>query len=89
MGGLVKPSIFNTEIRSNVNVDDIINTGFYYLYTGITGADNFSFLIVFMQYDGYTRVCTQINVGNNNQYVKIRTYGGTNWSNWKNISTTA
>ena len=89
MGGLVKPSIFNTGIKSNVNVDDIIDTGFYYLYTGITGADNFSFLIVFMQYDGYTRVCIQINVGNNNQYVKIRTYGGKNWSNWENISTTA
>ena len=89
VGELVKPLIFNTEIKNNVNVDEIFDTGFYYLYQNITGANNYSFLIVFKHYDGYTTVCTQINVANDNSFIKIRTYKGNLWTAWKNISTTA
>ena len=67
---------------NNVNVDDIKTPGQYYLGTGITGANEYSYLIVFkVSYN-----LTQVNYSNGIGILRIRNYHNSEWTNWVRIA---
>ena len=67
---------------NDVNVDDIKTPGGYYLGTGITGANEYSYLIVFkVSYN-----LTQINYTNGINMLRIRNYHNGEWTNWVSIA---
>ena len=78
-------SIANTTPNAtlnNVNVDDIKTPGKYFLSTGITGAVEYSYLIVFkVSYN-----LTQIHYTNAISNLRMRNYHNGEWTNWKNIT---
>ena len=66
----------------NVNVDDIKTPGQYYLVTGITGAYEYSYLIVFkVSYN-----LTQINYTNSISFLKMRNHHNGEWKDWVSIA---
>ena len=79
-------SIANTTPNAtlnDVNVDDIITPGNYYLATGITGANNYSYLIVLkVSYN-----LTQISYTNLFSQLKVRNKQDGEWTDWKYITT--
>ena len=79
-------SIANTTPNAtlnDVNVDDIITPGNYYLATGITGANNYSYLIVLkVSYN-----LTQISYTNQFSQLKVRNKQDGKWADWKYITT--
>ena len=78
-------SIANTTPNAtlnDVNVDDIKTPGGYYLGRGITGANEYSYLIVFkVSYN-----LTQINYSNGIGILRIRNYHNSEWTNWVRIA---
>lgn len=69
-------------ILNDVNVDDIKTPGQYYLTTGITGANDYSYLIVFkVSYN-----LTQINYSTGINLLKMRNYHNGEWMNWASIA---
>ena len=67
---------------NDVNVDDIKTPGQYYLTAGITGANVYSYLIVFkVSYN-----LTQINYTNGINLLRIRNYHNGEWTNWVSIA---
>ena len=72
-------SIANTTL----NVDDIITPGNYYLATGITGANNYSYLIVLK----VSSNLTQISYTNKFSQLKVRNKQDGEWTDWKYITT--
>ena len=87
MGVLARNLIFGLfGVRSNVDVNTLLDTGGYYLTTDITNANEYSYLLV-VKYSDYT--CSQFNISNRGGYIKMRCLddsGG--WSEWKYISFT-
>ena len=79
-------SIANTtpnDMLYDVNVDDIKTPGNYYLVTGITGATNYSYLIVLkVSYN-----LTQISYTNQFSQLKVRNRQDGEWTDWKYITT--
>ena len=79
-------SIANTTPNAmlyDVNVDDIKTPGNYYLVTGITGATNYSYLIVLkVSYN-----LTQISYTNQFSQLKVRNRQDGEWTDWKYITT--
>ena len=67
---------------NDVNVDDIKTPGGYYLGTGITGANEYSYLIVFKVSYNLTQICysNRINI------LRIRNYHNSEWTNWVSIT---
>ena len=78
-------SIANTTPNAtlnNVNVDDIKTPGQYFLGAGITGANEYSYLIVFkVSYN-----LTQINYTNSITYLRMRNYHNGEWKDWVSIT---
>lgn len=68
---------------NDVNVDDIITPGNYYLVTGITGANNYSYLIVLK----VSYHLTQISYTNQFSQLKVRNKQDGEWTDWKYITT--
>ena len=67
---------------NGINVDDLRSPGYYLLYTDITGANEYSYLLVLsVSYN-----ITQINYPASCGYIKIRNYHNNSWTNWKNIA---
>lgn len=67
---------------NDVNVDDIKTPGGYYLGTGITGAREYSYLIVCkMSYN-----LTQISYTNSINFLQMRNYHNSEWTNWVSIA---
>lgn len=65
-----------------VNVDDLRSPGYYLLYTDITGASEYSYLLVLkVSYN-----ITQINYPSTCSSIRIRNYHNNSWTNWKNIA---
>ena len=87
MGGLARNLIFGLfGIRSNVDVNTLLDTGGYYLTTGITNANQYSYLLV-VKYSNKT--CSQFNISNGGGYIKMRCLNDSGvWSEWKSISFT-
>ena len=94
VGGLVKPNIFNgnTETLFNVDANELIETGAYYIATSIENAMMYSYLIVFRMTDN---TIIQINTSNAGEIsagiyaIKIRgKHEGKDWSIWRQISLT-
>ena len=85
VGGLVKSMIFdNSSYIDNIDANEIIKSGFYYLTNNITNALNYSYLVVFATDDD--KCCIQINSARDCSWIKIRGYENKNWSDWKNIA---
>ena len=78
-------SIANTTpnaMLNDVNVDDIKTPGKYYLTTGITGASDYSYLIVFkVSYN-----LTQISYSNGMNALRMRNCHNSEWTNWASIA---
>lgn len=78
-------SIANTTPNATlkgVNVDDLKSPGCYLLYTDITGANEYTYLLVLkVSYN-----ITQINYPDSCSYIRIRNYHNGSWTNWKNIA---
>lgn len=67
---------------NDVNVDDIKTLGGYYLGTGITGAREYSYLIVCkVSYN-----LTQISYSNSINSLKMRNYHNGEWKDWVSIA---
>ena len=66
---------------NDVNVDDIVSTGRYFLSTGITGANEYTYLIVLtVSYN-----ITQINYSKTIEIIRIRNRHNGEWTAWKNL----
>ena len=78
-------SIANTTPNAtlkDVNVDDLRSPGYYLLYTDITGANEYTYLLVLrVSYN-----ITQINYPANCNYIRIRNYHNSKWTNWVSIA---
>ena len=78
-------SIANTTPNAalkGVNVDDLRSPGHYLLYTDITGASEYTYLLVLsVSYN-----ITQINYPASCNYIRIRNYHNSEWTNWVSIA---
>ena len=69
--------------KYNIDANDLIDTGCYYLITNITNAVEYSYLVSFKP---EKNTCFQINVQNQANWIKFRTLQDTGkWSDWKNL----
>lgn len=78
-------SIANTTPNAtlnDVNVDDIKTPGGYYLGTGITGAREYSYLIVCKVSYNLTQIC----YSNSINLLKMRNYHNYEWGDWVSIA---
>ena len=70
-----------SETLNDVNVDDLLDNGRYYLGTGITGANNYTYMIVLkVSYN-----LTQINYSNALSNVRMRNLHNGAWTEWVTI----
>ena len=83
-GSLIR-DLYNNLPRATlngVNVDDLRSPGYYLLYTDITGANEYTYLLVLkVSYN-----ITQINYPANCNYIRIRNYHNSEWTNWVRIA---
>ena len=67
---------------NDVNVDDIKTPGQYFLGTGITGANEYSYLIVLKVSYNFT----QINYSNSIKSLRMRNFHNGEWKDWVSIA---
>lgn len=84
VGGLSRNLIFGKfGIKSNVNANDLIETGSYYLTTGITNANTWTFFEV-IRINDYNVI--QKELAANGLNYRIRTYFEGVWREWKEVA---
>lgn len=71
-----------SEFLEDVNVDDLIDTGRYFLGTGITNANDYSYLIVLKVAYHTTQILYQPSFA----YIKCRNKRNGEWTAWKSIT---
>ena len=85
MGGLIKSMIFdNSSYISDIDVNNFMKSGFYYLTKNITNAANYSYLVVFATDDD--NCCIQINSSKDCSWIKFRGYENGFWGNWVTVN---
>ena len=84
VGGLTRNSIFGKfGIKSNIDANDLTETGSYYLTTGITNARTWTFFEV-IKINDYNVIQKELTANGLNY--RIRTYFEGEWKEWKEIT---